>query len=253
MSCNTQKYVIINKFIIEQMINYTKDLHNRIFRVQQNITLKNILEELYLKQKNSNYNSYEKQHYSTRINEMCDYVHMKCKVTKTKIYETWLNVVLGGVVEVTSIDNEIINHIKNFIFGNVQTYQMIFEHNDKKTGKGRYYYVIKIEFDDKDKIKMFVSIQDLNNSHHPYLERGLSMITNSSLTDDGFITFDVSDKTLLDLAKFTYNEFNNSGFSGGFELYPHISLINNNSQEYVNEFIAYSQFNIKFLDLLIPF
>lgn len=247
----TQQSILTNRFIFEQIVNHTKVLHNKIFGIEHRITLKNVLKELYMIHKNSKEGSYEKQHYTTIINEMCDYVNVKYNVNKTKIYETWLKFVFEGGMEV---DNEIITYLKEFIFGDVQTYQIIFEHNDKKTNKGRYYYVIKLQFNtNTNNTKMFVSIQDLNNDYsHP--ERGLSMITNSSPIDDGFIEFDVSTETLLDLAKYTYYEFNNCGFNGGFQLYPHVSLVNNNKVEkYVNDYIGTSQFNNIFLDLLVPF
>lgn len=254
MSDYTQTSIVQNKFLFEQMIKSTKDLHNSLFGIENTKTLIIILKDLYINHKNSIIGSYEKQHYSDIINEMCDYVRMKCNVTRTKIYESWLKVVFQGANVLAPLDNQIISYIKEFIFGHVQTYQIIFEHNDKKTGKGRYYYVIKIELDATDKIKMFVSIQDINNTHYPDIEKGLSMITNSSVTDDGFITFDVSNETLLDLAKYTYHEFDNCGFRGGFEVHPHISLTNNNKMlEYVSGYIASLQFNTKFMDLLIPF
>lgn len=254
MSDYTQTSIVQNKFLFEQMIKSTKDLHNSLFGIENTKTLNIILKDLYINHKNSIIGSYEKQHYSDTINEMCDYVLMKCNVTKTKIYETWLKVVFEGAIVLAPLDNQIISYIKEFIFGRVQTYQIIFEHNDRKTGKGRYYYVIKIELDATDKIKMFVSIQDLSDDYYSSVEKGLSMITNSSLCDDGFIAFDVSNETLLDLAHYAYHEFNNFGFSGGFEVYPHISLTNNNKmREYVNSYIAISQFNTKFMDLLIPF
>jgi hypothetical protein len=241
--------------MFEKMLNYTRDLHNIIFGIENKNTLKNILRELYVNHRNSKYDSYVKQQYSFKINEMCDYVYRKCNATKTRIYETWLKVVFEGGMEITPFDSEIIKYLKEFIFGDVQMYQIIFEHKDTKTEKGRYYYVIKMKFENnKEKVKMFVSIQDLTNNHYTYLEKGLSMISNSSISEDGFIEFDVSNETLLDLAKYAYYEFNNCGFTGGFELYPQVSLVNNNQTlEYVNDYIATSQFNKKFLDLLIPF
>lgn len=258
MSYYAQASIVTNKYVLEQMINYIKDLHNSMFGIEHKNTLKNILRILYMNHKNSIYGSCEKEHYSHTINEMCDYVHNKCNATRTQIYETWLKVVFEGGVAYSTVDDEIISYFREFIFGVVQTYQIIFEHTDRKTGKGRYYYVIKIEisneFSTENKMKMFVFIQDLKNTYNSSYEKGLSMISNSALTDDGFIEFDVSQETLLELAKYTYYEFNNCGFTGGFELYPQVSMIKSrNTEEYINDYIATSQFNKKFLDLLIPF
>lgn len=255
MSYYTQASIITNKFIFEQIVNYTKDLHNIIFGLEHKTTLKNILEDLYVKHRNAKNGSFEKEQYSNIINEMCDYVCMKCNATKTRIYETWLKVVFEGGIEITPIDDEIIRFLKEFIFGNVQTYQIIFEHNDKKTNKGRYYYVIKLQFNDNsNNIKIFVSIQDLKKNCYPSLEKGLQLISNSVHSEDGFIEFNVSNDSLLDLATYTYYEFNNCGFTGGFELYPQVSLVNNTiMQEYISDYIATSQLHKKLLDLLIPF
>lgn len=254
MSHYTQASIIANKFVCEEIISYTKDLHNKIFKVDHENTLKNILDDLYMSHKNSACGSYEKQYYAGIINQMCDYVCKKCNVTKTNIYETWLKFVFDNDMEITPLDNKIGNHLKDFIFANVQTYQIIFEHNDKNTRRGRYYYVFKIEFNNTDKIKMYVSIQDLHNDYYTPFEKGLIMIPTSSPTEDGFIQFDVSNETLLNFAKYIHIVFDNCGFTGGFELYPQLSLINNsNMQEYVNNYIATCQINKKFLELLVAF
>ena len=128
---------------------------------------------------------------------------MKCNASKTRIYESWLKVMFEGCMKMTSLDSDIIKYIREFIFGDVQTYQIIFEHNDRKTNNGRYYYVIKMQFDNtKDKIRMFVYIQDLKSNCYSSLEKGLSMITNSVTSEDGFIEFEESNQTLLDLATY---------------------------------------------------
>lgn len=252
MSYQAQASIIINKFIFEQMVYHTRDLHNRIFGMELENTIKCVLRDLYITHKNSQHGSYEKKHCTDIINDMCAYVNGKCNATKTTIYETWLKVVYGVGVD-TAYDNEIIECLREFFFGDVQTYQIIFEHNDRKTRKGRYYYVIKLQFDKNDKVKMLVSIQDLT-SYYSSLEKGLSIITGSSISNDGFIEFDVSSNTLFELGKYTYREFNNCGFTGGFELYPQVSLLNNDKiQEYVSDYIAQSQFNKKFIDLLVAF
>lgn len=252
---NTPASIITNKFVFEQIVNDIKDLHHKIFTIEYKDTLKSVLKELYMNHKNSKNGSFEKLQYSNIINEMCDYVRMKCNALKSRIYETWLKVVFEGCIKITPLDDDIIKYISEFFFGDVQTYQIIFEHNDRKTNKGRYYYVIKVQFDNtKGKIRMFVYVQDLKNNCYSSLEKGLSMITSSVTSKDGFIEFDVSNQTLLDLATYTYYEFNNCGFAGGFELYPQVSLVNNNKmEEYVREFITTSHFNKKFLDLLVAF
>jgi hypothetical protein len=254
MSYFAQASIIRNKFIFEQMINYVKEFHYKVITVDNKITLQSILKELYIAQKNAVTDSYEKQCYTDTVNEMCQYVCSKYNVSKTKIYQTWLNLVFEGNIELAPFDTNIIKYLKEFFFGNVQTYQVIFEHNDRNTRKGRYYYVINLEFDNQDNIKGFLSIQDLKKDNYLSHEKGLLFINNSCISDGGFIAFNVSDETLAGLAQYAYYEFNNCGFTGGCELYPQLSLINNKQQlkDYVNDYIAISQYNKRFLDLLLP-
>jgi hypothetical protein len=259
----THKSVLTNKFIFEQMINFVIELHNKITKIEHMYTLTQCLKELYTQHKETDNGSWDKEHFNGIILDMCNYTHTKCDANKTDVYETWMKIVFDANASFTDKDVKIYNSLKEFFFGTVQTYQIIFEHKDRRTGKGRYYYVLKLMFNE-EKISMYVAIQDLKRFSFSSNEKDLSMITNSFISDDGYIVFDVSNETLLELAQYTFSEFDNCGFQGGFELYPRLTMSvlhtkNTNNynnrilQDYFSEFLTANQYNNKLMNMLEPF
>lgn len=254
--------IITTKSVFEQIINVVGDIHKRIAIIDMNTTVQHCLRELYTLHKNAETGCFGKQYYNRVINEMCNYVNAQCNANKTDIYETWVKIVFDADITKTSQDKVIYTHLRNFFLGDMQIYEIKFELKDRRTGYGRYYYVFKIAFDEN--LRINVSIQDLHTHNCKALEKGLAMINGSYLSDDGYISFSASNNTLLDLAKYCYQEFDNHGFQGGFELYPKLSLsvrynhyeiVNKNVilQDYFDDYLVSNNVNNRFMDILIPF
>lgn len=236
---SAQSFIITNKVILENIVNVVKELHYKITKKEYKNTLTFILKELYKSHKNSSNGSFEKDYYSGIVREMCTYVYLHCNATKSEVYATWLKIAIEGQLKLNFHDMMILDFIKEFFFGYLQTYRIVFEQKDIKTGYGRYYYMIKLEFTqlyDVPKTTMYISVTDTKQGNHLYTsnQNALSMINNSFLTTDGFIAFDVTKETLTGLARYLYYYYNNYGFKGGFELYPLLSMNVSFDELYLN-------------------
>jgi len=265
MSSSMQSSVMANKFVFEQMISVVQNVHKKIVIMEGDNTINYCLKQLHQLHKNAE-KGFEKRYYNRLINEICDYIHLQCDASKADIYETWMKVVFDASNMLTPKDITIYNYFKSFFFGDVQIYEIIFEHNDRKSRKGRYYYVMRLMFnkDTENVLKLQVSIQDLKHKTFTDFDKGSLMIKGATMSEDGYITFDVSNNTLLELSKYCYEEFNNHGFQGGFELYPKISMDikyneyitknkNNILQEYFNDYLVTNHFNNKLHEVFLPF
>lgn len=271
----SNRYIFANKLKIQQLIDVVKDVHYKMTKKEYKNTLYHILRELYTCFQNADKETVERQYISDIISEMCSYVRGKCQATKSQILATWMKIALENQLTLNFFDMMVLEHLKQFFFGYLQTYQVIFEQKDRYTRQGRYYYVLKMEFIEDDGIetvKMYVSIEDLTQTHnnHTLQSIGLDFIPGSYIDELGFIVFHVSDTTLAGFAHFTYSCYNNHGFTGDFEVFPiltvtvslHSMLLKygkclflecNKSQELFNNYLASNHYNKKIFDIFVPF
>lgn len=267
MHSSMQSLMATNKFVFEQLVKIVKEIHNKIVNTESNTTVNHCLKQLYQLHKYAEVDSFEKKYYNSVVTDMCNYIQTQCNASKIDIYETWVKVVFDANDIPTSNDMTIYNNFKRFFFGDVQIYEIIFELNDKTTRQGRYYYVFKLflKSNSEDVIDMHISIQDLKNNNINDSKKGLSMIKGSSISEDGYVKFSLSNETLFDLAKYSFQEFNNHGFQGGFELYPKLSLStqftqykkiemkNTFLQEYFDNYLMTNYINNKLQSMFSPF
>lgn len=271
---SAQSFIIANKALLEQLVNVVKELHNKITKKEYKNTIIYILKELYKSHQGANIGSFEKEYYSGIVRDMCSYVFMHCQATKADVYAVWLKIAKNGHLTLNFFELMILDYIKDFLFGYAQTYQIIFEQKDRRTGRGRYYYVFKLQFteiNDKQRATMYVSITDTTQKYDTYTsnDKASSMIDDSYIDDNGFIVFDVSHNSLIGLSRYLYYYYNNHGFKGGFEVYPYLTMTisfdegflkdfgfpyteRKKCQDYFNDYTEIRHYNKLLLNIMCP-
>ena len=225
MNIYKQVFIMNNKLIFEKVIDTVRELHKRTTTEKKTKLTNEILTSMYCSYKNTVNDSFEREYVFEVVREMCIYVRQKCNVSTHDILSAWIKFVSKDFT-LTTTEQMVIDYLVDFFFGDYQQYELMFEHKDIETGKGRYYYVCKFDFN-KTTTRMYLSVQDGKNANNTLCsshEKGLSFITGSELSDNGFLVFDVNDNTLHGLSKYLYYHYGNYGFMNDFELYPICSM-----------------------------